>query len=122
MHDYYGHTEKFRDADDETLRELLKFRIAFLDEELRELHDAKTAEDVVDALIDIIVVAIGTLHAFDVDGKWAWDEVLRANLSKENGVKATRPNPLGLPDLVKPDGWKPPSHHGNHGSLARIFD
>ena len=40
--------------------------------------------------------------------------------SKEVGRKETRPNPLGLPDLVKPEGWEAPSHEGNHGKLNDI--
>ena len=77
----------------------------------------KDAEEVVDGLIDLCVVAIGTLDAFGVDPYKAWDEVLKANMQKEVGVKSTRPNPLGVPDLVKPEDWKAPSHEGNHGKL-----
>ncbi len=107
--------------DPDILRAFLKFRIGFLQEELDETRNAymvKDAEEVVDGLIDLCVVAIGTLDAFGVDPYKAWDEVLKANMQKEVGVKATRPNPLGVPDLVKPDNWKAPSHEDNHG----IFD
>jgi len=41
-------------------------------------------------------------------------------MTKEVGIKASRPNPLGLPDLIKPEGWQPPSHQGNHGLLKFI--
>ena len=41
-------------------------------------------------------------------------------MAKEVGVKEERPNPLGLPDLVKPEGWVNPSHSGNHGILNDI--
>ena len=75
----------------------------------------------VDALIDLCVVAIGTLDAYGVDANMAWDEVLDANLNKEVGVKESRPNPLGLPDLIKPMGWVGPDHTGNHGALTEIF-
>lgn len=78
------------------------------------------AEEIVDGLIDLCVVAIGTLDAFGVDPYKAWDEVLKANLSKQVGVKPERPNPLGLPDLIKPEGWESPSHEGNHGKLNNI--
>jgi len=74
-------------------------------------------EEVVDALIDLCVVAIGTLDAYGVDSNKAWDEVLKANMSKEPGIKPERPNPLGLPDLMKPEGWVAPSHVGNYGRL-----
>jgi hypothetical protein len=98
-------------------REFLKFRIAFLGEELRETMEARTPEDVVDGLIDICVVAIGTLHAFGVDGRRAWDVVHRANMAKNPGSNPNRPNRFGLPDLVKPEGWKSPSHAGNTGMI-----
>ena len=78
-------------------------------------------EEIVDGLIDLCVVAIGTLDAFGVDAHKAWDEVLKANMNKEVGEKPERPNPLGLPDLVKPKGWKAPSHEGNHGCLDYTF-
>ena len=78
------------------------------------------AEEIVDGLIDLCVVAIGTLDAFGVNANKAWDEVLKANMNKRVGVKETRPNPLGLPDLMKPADWKAPSHEGNYGKLHNI--
>jgi predicted HAD superfamily Cof-like phosphohydrolase len=65
-------------------------------------------------------VAIGTLDAFGINANKAWDAVLEANMNKEVGVKETRPNPLGLPDLIKPEGWKAPDHTGNHGKFSGI--
>ena len=41
-------------------------------------------------------------------------------MAKQVGVKPGRPNPLGLPDLMKPEDWKAPSHEGNHGKLHDI--
>ena len=90
----------------ENLRRYLEFRIDFLREELDETEAALVSmdsEEIVDGLIDLCVVAIGTLDAFGVDPYKAWDEILRANLSKEVGVKPERPNPMGLPDLIKPE-------------------
>ena len=121
MHNHYGVNEKVRNFDKDKLRKFLDFRIKFLQEEIDELKTAESAEDVVDALIDLCVVAIGTLDSFEVDLYDAWDEVLEANMSKEVGVKESRPNPLGLPDLIKPEGWSAPSHDGNHGLLSNIF-
>jgi predicted HAD superfamily Cof-like phosphohydrolase len=120
MHDKFGFHEAVGKMDENTLRTMLKFRIDFLQEELDEMKNAVSAEDVVDALIDLCVVAIGTLDAFDVDAQQAWDEVHQANMAKERGIKPNRPNPLGLPDLIKPDGWVAPSHVDNHGILDRI--
>jgi len=127
--------------DFESLQKFLKFRIDFLKEEL--LETAKAAglqpalnednelvfisfdaeadpEEIVDGLIDLCVVAIGTLDAFGIDAHKAWDAVHAANMAKEPGVKASRPNKLGLPDLIKPEGWQPPSHKGNHGILRQL--
>lgn len=115
---------KIKEGDAETLKKFIEFRLNFLQEELDETRKALAEadpEEIVDGLIDLCVVAIGTLDAFKVDSFKAWDEVLKANMAKEVGVKASRPNPLGLPDLVKPEGWTAPSHKGNHGLLSNAF-
>ena len=107
----------------ENLRRYLEFRIDFLREELDETEAALVSmdsEEIVDGLIDLCVVAIGTLDAFGVDPYKAWDEILRANLSKEVGVKPERPNPMGVPDLIKPEDWEGPDHSDNHGKLNNI--
>ena len=123
MHRYYDVNEKVNEFDKEKLQQFLNFRMAFLDEELAETKKAvreKNAEEIVDGLIDLCVVAIGTLDSMGIDSYTAWDKVLRANLAKEVGVKPERPNPLGLPDLIKPAGWKAPSHANNHGLLTKL--
>lgn len=122
MHTKFGVNEKIRQFDKEKLQKFLEFRIKFLEEELNEMKDAENADDVVDALIDLCVVAIGTLDAFDVDSYTAWDRVHEANMSKEVGIKASRPNPLGLPDLIKPEGWVAPTHVDNIGLISKVFE
>lgn len=123
MHTKYGTNKAVRSMDKSQLRSFLKFRINFLQEELDELKNASKenipidSPEVVDALIDLCVVAIGTLDAFDVDAYKAWDVVHKANMNKEVGIKESRPNPLGLPDLIKPEGWVAPSHDDNTGLL-----
>jgi hypothetical protein len=42
-------------------------------------------------------------------------------MNKEVGIKASRPNPLGLPDLIKPEGWVAPVHSDNVGMLNKIY-
>lgn len=119
MQTKYKTREWVRDNPDKYYQ-FLNFRADFLQEELDETKRAimaGDAEEIVDGLIDLCVVAIGTLDAFNIDGNKAWDEVLKANMQKEVGVKESRPNPLGLPDLIKPDGWEAPSHKGNYGDL-----
>ena len=116
-------TREWVENNQDKLRQFLEFRINFLQEELDETSGALVntdAEEIVDGLIDLCVVAIGTLDAFGIDPYKAWDEVLKANMQKEVGRKATRPNPLGVPDLVKPDDWEAPSHKGNYGKLDNI--
>lgn len=121
MHTKYGVNPKVREFDKEKLQKFLEFRIAFLQEELDEMKHAASADDVVDALIDLCVVAIGTLDAFDVDSQTAWKRVHAANMNKEVGIKESRPNPLGLPDLIKPEGWTAPTHADNVGLLSKIY-
>jgi predicted HAD superfamily Cof-like phosphohydrolase len=121
MHAYYGIHEKVKDFDSSKLLSLLQFRIDFLNEELTELENAESADDVVDSLVDLIIVAIGTMDLFEVDIHKAWDAVHTANMSKEVGIKPSRPNPLGLPDLIKPKGWVAPNHEDNVGTLKEIF-
>jgi len=124
MHDFYGIHEAMAKLPKEHLEEYLKFRFRFLQEELNEgvaAIDAKDPEEVCDALIDLIVVAIGTLDLYQVDFKKAWYEVLKANMNKEVGVKASRPNPWKLPDLIKNPDWIPPSHSDNHGLLTQAL-
>jgi hypothetical protein len=121
MHEHYKVNDVVEKMDKETLRKFLDFRIKFLHEELEELGFADNPEDVVDALIDLCVVAIGTLDSFGVNSYTAWDEVLKANMAKKIGVKESRPNPLGLPDLIKPEGWVGPEHGENVGLVSKLF-
>ena len=66
MHDKYGVQEWVKNNPDK-LEALLHFRISFLKEEYEETFKAtgeKDPEEIVDGLIDLCVVAIGTLEAF----------------------------------------------------------
>ena len=120
MHDKYGVHKWMETATQEQKMAFLKFRMDFIKEEFNETLfavDNNDPEEIVDGLIDMCVVAIGTLDAFGVDAYTAWDNVHTANMAKEVGVKPSRPNPLGLPDLIKPEGWQAPSHEGNHGEF-----
>lgn len=127
MHSKYGVPEWLdkNGNNKELMKQFLEFRLRFLEEELNETRAAviidRNPEEVVDGLIDLCVVAIGTLDAFGIDAHKAWDDVLKANMAKEPGVKESRPNPLGLPDLIKPEGWEAPSHKGNYGLLTNTF-
>ena len=125
MHRHYGVKNAVAEFDNKKLQQLLEFRVRFIQEEFNELVKAtedRDREEVVDALIDIMVVALGTLDIFEIDADKAWIQVHHANMAKEVGVKESRPNPLGLPDLVKPEGWTAPSHVGNYGRLPTKED
>ena len=129
MHKKYGvnkwmQAEQQSDVPIRKLKKYMEFRIGMMQEELNETKEAfelKDAPGMVDGIIDLCVFAIGTLEVFGVDANKAWDEVYKANMSKEVGIKEGRPNPLGLPDLVKPEGWTGPEHKGNHGNITDSF-
>ncbi len=126
MHNKFGVTkwvqaEQQTDNEFRRLNKLLEFRMKMIQEEVDETNAAiknKDPQEIVDGLIDMCVFAIGTLDAFGIDAHKAWDQVHNANMAKEPGVKPSRPNPLGLPDLIKPEGWEGPTHDGNTG----LFD
>ena len=123
FHNHHGVRQAVSYLDEEKLHQFLVFRLAFLKEELDETFKAfkeKDEEEIVDGLIDLCVVAIGTLDQFGIDANKAWDRVHESNMTKEVGVKESRPNPLGLPDLIKPEGWEAPSHQDNHGLFNNI--
>ena len=129
MHKKYGVHDWVEDelekGDWSRLQKFLEFRLNFLQEELDETRAAvvidRNPSEVVDGLIDLCVIAIGTLDAFNVDVQKAWEEVHKCNMAKERGVKESRPNPLGLPDLIKPEGWKGPDHRDNHGYIPNAL-
>jgi predicted HAD superfamily Cof-like phosphohydrolase len=144
MHEKFGVHEAVDKLDAEKLLKFIEFRINFLQEELDEAKSAyanlvdihsktdidpvyrdklviENGDDIVDAMIDLCVVAIGTLNALGVDAYEAWDRVHAANMTKEVGIKASRPNPLGLPDLIKPAGWVSPTHSDNIGHFRTFM-
>ena len=125
MHQKYGVHEWIKKATPFQLKKYIEFRLNFIKEEYDETREAiimEDAEEIVDGLIDICVVAIGTLDAMGINSINAWNTVLEANMAKEVGVKESRPNPLGIPDLIKPEGWTAPSHKGNHGKIPTAFE
>ena len=109
----------------EQKREFIKFRFNFLQEEVNEGLESieeKDGDGVIDSLIDLIVVSIDTLLLLGVNFDKAWTAVYNANMSKQVGIKAGRPNPLGLPDLIKSQGWVAPCHKNNLGDFQEALD
>lgn len=87
----------------------MDFRLNCLHEELMELANATLAKDlpeVIDALIDLTVFAMGTAAVMGVNWQEHWVEVMRANNDKEVG-RGKREYSV---DLIKPVGWQEPNH------------
>ena len=86
--------------------ELVNFRTSFLLEELAEYTQAITKKDTaaaLDALVDIVYIALGTAYLMGLDFDKAWDRVHKANMKKIR--MSTKRSPI---DIVKPIGSKPP--------------
>ena len=130
MHYKFGATEwvdnMHRSKNYKILNDFLAFRLDFLEEEFEETQAAflnKDPKEVVDGLIDLIVIAIGTLDLFKCDADVAWDKIHHSNMAKEPGANKSRKNPFGLPDMVKPKGWKSPNiTKEDCGMLFDIFE
>jgi predicted HAD superfamily Cof-like phosphohydrolase len=76
-------------------------------EEFNELCASRTAEDDLDALIDILVVTVGAIHSLGADGQGAWNEVMHTNFAKiDQQTGKVRKREDGK--VLKPEGWKPP--------------
>jgi len=115
MHYKFGATEwvddMHRSKNYKVLKDFLAFRLDFLEEEYEETLAAfmkGNSKEVVDGLIDLIVIAIGTLDLFKCDADEVWDKIHNSNMLKEPGANKSRKNPFGLPDMVKPEGWLGP--------------
>lgn len=83
------------------------FRVKCLCEEVQEYMEATTREDELDALVDLVVFALGTAERQNLLGSFeeAFERVMAANLNKEVGPNEKRDS-FAL-DLVKPEGWQP---------------
>lgn len=103
--------EKFMRSCDQTVGEinagqysLYKTLIA---EEVKELNEATSQVDELDALIDILVVTIGAIHSMGADGEGAWKEVMRSNFAKiDKDTAKVRKREDGK--VLKPLNWQPP--------------
>lgn len=109
--------------------ELAHFRVTFLREELDEynLHRHAAAgevaqalvdqasyayhlENMLDALVDEVYVAIGTAYLHGFNFREAWRRVHEANMKKVRAERAEDSKRGSTFDVVKPPGWQPPSH------------
>lgn len=71
-------------------------------------------EESLDALVDLVYVALGTSYLHGFDFREAWRRVHEANMQKMRAAKpadSTRSDGKGWEfDIVKPKGWKAPNH------------
>lgn len=98
-------------------QELVDFRIDFLREELHEFEEAVELGDqakMIDALVDLVYVAMGTAHLYGFPWDEVWTAVQEANMKKERGqpndARSTRGGVTW--DVVKPEGWQSPDVRG----------
>ncbi len=126
MHNKFQVTEFINNNSDNKLllQKFLKFRLDFIKEELDETFDAyfnRNDVEVLDGLIDILVVTLGTLDVFKCDTPKAWENIHNSNMSKTPGVNLTRPNNFSLPDMVKGKDFKKPDIKNYTGLLKQIL-
>ena len=110
FHKKYGF-EKNEKVDIPNNNELINFRTAFLMEELAEYTNAITKKDAagaLDALVDIVYIALGTAWLFNLPFEKAWNEVQKANMSKIRAKNKTGKRGTKF-DVVKPKDWKAPN-------------
>lgn len=112
-------------------KELLEFRFKFLAEEMTEWKDsgdelleilsdekvhhglvANRLEDQLDAMVDLIYVALGNVVLQGMAPVFieAWRRVHEANMKKVRAQSAEESKRGSTFDVVKPPGWTPPSH------------
>ena len=87
------------------------FRLRALQEELTELNDGYKNHDleaIADALVDLVVFALGTAVVHDLPWEPLFAEVMRANMEKIPGEGNKFRRVDGVVDLLKPDNWRPP--------------
>ena len=90
--------------------ELVNFRTSFLMEELAEYTQAITKKDsaaALDALVDIVYIALGTAWLFNLPFERAWEQVQKANMSKIRTKSKSKKRGTSF-DVVKPKGWTAP--------------
>lgn len=98
---------KSTDLDDK----LSDFRYNFMVEELEEYNLANCADDresQLDALVDLVYVAIGTAVMAGWDFEEAWRRVHAANMKKVPAKSADESKRGHALDVVKPVGWVAP--------------
>ena len=84
-------------------------RAAFMGEEVLEFTEARTPEEELDALIDVIYFAVGGMYDLGLSVEQAHDAIRKvhaANMSKVSGKKKGRN--VKTKDAAKPKEWVEP--------------
>ena len=106
FYEMFGYPSQKRPCIPSSQRELTLFRIKLLQEELDEFKEAiknEKIDDALDALVDIVYVALGTAWHFNLPFEKAWAVVHKANMEKLPGKSQRH-----YQDAIKPKGWKRP--------------
>lgn len=94
--------------------ELKDFRAKFMREELDEyllsyLSNEVTAMELsLDALVDLVYVALGTAYLHGYDFREAWRRVHLANMRKQRVLNPADSKRGSTYDVIKPPGWQAP--------------
>lgn len=104
MHSHFNiSSEKVVFTEDEK-----SFRTCCMNEEVQEYKEATNKVEELDALVDIVVFALGTAERQGMLGVFeeAFERVMAANMAKQIGPLEKREN-FSL-NLLKPEGWTAP--------------
>lgn len=116
IHEFHDKFRLLYDGPPRTLTgDLLDFRVKFMQEELDEYAEAAAEGDLekqLDAIIDLIYVALGTLLLQGMLPIFAqgWIRVQQANMAKVRTERVEDSKRGSTSDVTKPEGWKPPTH------------
>jgi predicted HAD superfamily Cof-like phosphohydrolase len=112
MTDVFKDIDTFATACDQPASpENYEMYIGLIDEEYTELQTALGNNDDVeqlDALIDILVVTMGSIRAAGFNGEGAWKEVMKTNFAKIDD-KTGKVNKREDGKVLKPEGWVAPN-------------
>lgn len=67
-------------------------------------------EAMLDGLVDLVYIALGTAYLHGFNFNEAWRRVHEANMLKVRAERAEQSRHGSKFDVIKPPGWKPPSH------------
>ena len=104
----YG--QEIRDKASFPDKKIVQLRIDLIQEELNELKDAITSNDIIevaDALTDILYVTYGAGHSFGINLDKCFDEVQDSNMSKLDENKQPIYNDSGK--VLKGPNYYPPN-------------